>query len=51
MDAEQIHRLKPMLTRYLKQFDDCFTQRQTRAHLVIVYRPSKLILVAFGVVV
>jgi SRSO17 transposase len=32
MDAEQIRRLKPMLTRYLKQFDDCFTQRQTRAH-------------------
>jgi hypothetical protein len=24
--------LKPMLTGYLKQFDDCFTQRQTRAH-------------------
>lgn len=32
MDAEQIRRLKPMLTRYLKQFDDCFSQRQTRAH-------------------
>ena len=32
MDAEQIRRLKPMLARYLKQFDDCFTQRQTRAH-------------------
>lgn len=32
MDAEQIRRLKPMLTRYLKQFADCFTQRQTRAH-------------------
>ena len=32
MDAEQIRRLKPMLTRYLKQFDDCFMQRQTRAH-------------------
>jgi len=32
MDAEQIRRLKPMLTRHLKQFDDCFTQRQTRAH-------------------
>jgi SRSO17 transposase len=32
MDAEQIRCLKPMLTRYLKQFDDCFTQRQTRAH-------------------
>ncbi len=32
MDAKQIRRLKPMLTGYLKQFDDCFTQRQTRAH-------------------
>jgi SRSO17 transposase len=32
MDAKQIRQLKPMLTRYLKQFDDCFTQRQTRAH-------------------
>ena len=32
MDAKQIRRLKPMLTRYLKQFHDCFTQRQTRAH-------------------
>lgn len=32
MDAKQIRRLKPMLTRYLRQFDDCFTQRQTRAH-------------------
>jgi len=32
MDAEEIRRLKPMLARYLKQFDNCFTQRQTRAH-------------------
>lgn len=32
MDAEGIRRLKPMLTRFLKEFDDCFTQRQTRAH-------------------
>ena len=32
MDAKQIRRLKPMLTQYLRQFDDCFTQRQTRAH-------------------
>ena len=32
MDVKQIHGLKPMLTRYLKEFDDCFTQRQTRAH-------------------
>ena len=32
MDAEQIRQLKPMLTRYLKQFDDCFARRDTRAH-------------------
>ena len=32
MDAKQIRQLKPMLTRCLKQFDDCFSQRQTRAH-------------------
>ena len=32
MDAEEIRRLKPMLTRYLKQFDDCFAHRRTRAH-------------------
>lgn len=32
MDADQIRKLKPMLTGFLKQFDDCFTQRQTRAH-------------------
>jgi SRSO17 transposase len=32
MDAKQIRQLKPMLTRYLKQFDDCFTRRETREH-------------------
>jgi SRSO17 transposase len=32
MDAKQICQLKPMLTRYLKQFDDCFVRRDTRAH-------------------
>jgi SRSO17 transposase len=32
MDAEQIRRLKPMLAHYLRQFDDCFAQRRTRAH-------------------
>jgi len=32
MDAKQIRQLKPMLTRYLKQFDDCFSRRDTRAH-------------------
>ena len=32
MDAKQIRQLKPMLTRYLRQFDDCFARRDTRAH-------------------
>jgi len=32
MDAKQIRRLKPMLTRYLRQFDDCFARRETRGH-------------------
>jgi SRSO17 transposase len=33
MDADQIRRLRPMLTGYLKRFDDCFARRETRAHL------------------
>jgi SRSO17 transposase len=33
MDAKQIRRLKPMLTRYLREFEDCFARRDTRAHL------------------
>ncbi len=32
MDANQIRQLKPMLTRYLRQFDDCFTRCETREH-------------------
>src|SRR5512141_663040 len=32
MDAQQIRQLKPMLTRYLKQFDDCFGRKDTRGH-------------------
>ena len=32
MDADQIRRLKPMLTQYLKQFDDCFARRVARSH-------------------
>jgi SRSO17 transposase len=35
MDAEQIRRLKPMLARYLKQFDGCFARKDTRAHLSV----------------
>lgn len=32
MDADQIRRLKPMLTQYLKEFDDCFARRKARSH-------------------
>lgn len=35
MDADQIRSLKPMLTRYLKNFDDCFARQDTRAHLPV----------------
>ena len=33
MDAKQIRRLKPKLSRYLKQFADCFGRKDTRAHM------------------
>jgi hypothetical protein len=32
MDADQIRRLKPMLTGYLRQLDDCFARRDARSH-------------------
>jgi SRSO17 transposase len=35
MDADQICRLKPELTRYLKRFGDCFARQDTRAHLPV----------------
>jgi SRSO17 transposase len=35
MDADQIRRLKPELTRYLQQFNDCFARRDTRAHFPV----------------
>jgi len=35
MDANQIRRLKPELTRYLNQFNDCFARRDTRAHFPV----------------
>jgi SRSO17 transposase len=35
MDADQIRRLKPELTRYLHEFDDCFARRDTRAHFPV----------------
>ena len=38
MDADQIRRLRPQLTRYLKRFDDCFARQDTRAHLPVYVR-------------
>ena len=35
MEASQIRGLKPMLTRYLKRFDDCFARKDTRAHMPV----------------
>ena len=35
MDADQIRRLKSELTRYLKQFEDCFSRVDTAAYLPI----------------
>jgi SRSO17 transposase len=32
MDADQIRRLRPQLTRFLKRFDECFARRDTRAY-------------------
>jgi SRSO17 transposase len=33
MDAQQIRRLEPELLRFLDQFNDCFSRKDTRAHL------------------
>jgi len=35
MDADEIRRLRPELTRYLKRFDDCFARRDTWAYFPI----------------
>lgn len=35
MDAQEIRGLRPMLVRFLKRFDDCFSRKDTRAHLVV----------------
>lgn len=35
MDVQQIRQLKPMLTKFLKQFDDCFQRKETRAYLTV----------------
>ena len=33
MDAKTILRIKPTLTRYLHEFDDCFVRNECRGHL------------------
>ena len=33
MDAKQIRKLKPELTRFLNRFADCFARKDTRAHM------------------
>lgn len=35
MDATQIRQLGPRLNRFLKQFDDCFSRKDTRGHLPV----------------
>ena len=35
MDAKQIRRLKPKLSKFLTRFDDCFSRKDTRAHLPV----------------
>jgi SRSO17 transposase len=38
MDADRIRELRPELRRYLRQFDDCFGDSRTRAHLPVYVR-------------
>lgn len=33
MDAKQIRQVKPTLASYLKCFEDCFSRKETRAHM------------------
>lgn len=35
MNEKQIRQLKPMLSAFLKRFDDCFPRKDTRAHLQV----------------
>ena len=35
MDATQIRQLKPMLSTFLKRFDDCFARQDTGSHLPV----------------
>ncbi len=38
MDAKQIRRLKGKLSKFLGRFDDCFSRKDTRAHLPVYVR-------------
>jgi SRSO17 transposase len=38
MDAKEIRQLQPMLKAYLKQFADCFSRKDTRAHRDVYVR-------------
>jgi len=38
LDAEQIRQLEPKLQRFLGRFADCFTRKDTRAHLGVYVR-------------
>ena len=35
MDVQELRRLKPKLDQFLREFDDCFPRKDTRAHLPI----------------
>ena len=35
MDTAELRQLKPMLQRYLKRFEDCFSRESTRGHLPV----------------
>lgn len=49
MNEKQIRQLKPMLSAYLKRFDDCFPRKDTRAHLQLPFRNSRRQYLGIGV--
>src|SRR6516165_1422870 len=38
MDVDEIRRLEPQLTKFLDLFHDCFSRKDTRAHLGVYVR-------------
>jgi hypothetical protein len=38
MDTDQIRRLEPKLVQFLDHFHDCFSRKDTRAHLGVYVR-------------